>query len=511
MRIKNSFYNMAAVVVLYFVKIILSFAGKTCLIQIMGDEYNGIYALFGSIISMLSIAELGIGSAIIYNLYKPVKEKHIEEIKMIMNFYKQCYTLIAGVILLIGILITPLIKNIIGDLNIHDNIYILYYLFLLESVSSYAFSYKRSIIYANQKNYIISLCDIIGVVILQILQILTLIYTHNFILYLVVGIICKIAENIIIQICADRKYPYLKERVSGKLSHQIQRDIMEKVKGLLFHRIGSYIVFGTDNIIISRMVNIVAEGLYSNYLTIINPLSSILAQMISTLQASVGDLLIENNKEKNYSIYKRISFLNFWLYTVASICMFYLIQNFIMLWLGEKYLFDLSIVFVLSINFWQTGMRGALGTFKNASGIYYEDRYVPLVESIINIVVSISLTYLYGIIGVFIGTFISSLVIFLYSFPILVYRPLFDKGYLIYVKEMWSYIFGWILSFIGVHVAVKFYEYINIGNGYLSFGIKAVMVFVVVNLTVVLQYHKNEEFQYYKKLIITSIGCLRKK
>ena len=133
-------------------------------------------------------------------------------------------------------------------------------------------------------------------VILQILQILTLIYTHNFILYLVVGIICKIAENIIIQICADRKYPYLKERVSGKLSHQIQRDIMEKVKGLLFHRIGSYIVFGTDNIIISRMVNIVAEGLYSNYLTIINPLSSILAQMISTLQASVGDLLIENNK-----------------------------------------------------------------------------------------------------------------------------------------------------------------------------------------------------------------------
>ena len=121
------------------------------------------------------------------------------------------------------------------------------------------------------------------------------------------------------------------------------------------------------------------------------------------------------------------------------------------------------------------------------------------------------MTYLYGIIGVFIGTFISSLVIFLYSFPILVYRPLFDKGYLIYVKEMWSYIFGWILSFIGVHVAVKFYEYINIGNGYLSFGIKAVMVFVVVNLTVVLQYHKNEEFQYYKKLIITSIGCLRKK
>ena len=112
----------------------------------MGDEYNGIYALFGSIISMLSIAELGIGSAIIYNLYKPVKEKHIEEIKMIMNFYKQCYRLIAGVILLIGILITPLIKNIIGDLNIHDNIYILYYLFLLESVSSYAFSYKRSII-----------------------------------------------------------------------------------------------------------------------------------------------------------------------------------------------------------------------------------------------------------------------------------------------------------------------------------------------------------------------------
>ncbi len=501
MRTKNSVYNILGVTALYFVKILLSFVGKTCLIKVMGDEYNGINALFGSVISMLSIAELGIGTAIIYNLYKPVKENNIEAIKSIMIYYKKCYRLIAGIVLVLGIIMTLFIGDLIGELSIGENLYFLYYLFLLDAVCSYLFSYKRSIIYANQKNYIISMFDMAYVVLLQVLQITVLLYLRDFAAYLVVGIICKLLENILIQFYADKKYPYLKDKQVGKISSEIRLDIREKVKGLLFHRIGSYIVFGTDNLIISHMVNIVAEGLYSNYLTIINPLSNILSQMINALQPAVGNLLVENDKEKNFNVYKKISFINFWIYTVSSICLFYLIQDFIILWLGKEYLFELGIVFVLCVNFWQTGMRGALGAFKNAAGIYYEDRYIALAESIINILVSIILTYKYGIIGVFVGTFVSSQLLFLYSFPVLVYKPLFDKNYIFYIKEMLGYIGVWLFSFAVTYFMSELIEYIYVSNTILNFLLKTGSIFLTVNIILVLLYYRKSEFYYLKDIL----------
>lgn len=505
MRTKNSIYNMMGVITLYFVKIVLSFTGKTVLIWIMGDEYNGINALFTSMISMLSIVELGIGSAITYNLYQPMKENDRETLKSIMYFYKNCYRIIAVIVMLLGVCCSPMVKSLVGEVRIQDNIYVIYYFFLFDSAASYLLSYKRSILYAAQKNYIISICDIGYTVCLQLLQIFVLVTSRNFIFYLLVGIICRVLENLIIQFWANKKYPFLKEKNVEKLAVSIRKDIIEKVKGLLFHKIGSYIVFGTDNMIISRMVNIVAEGLYSNYLTIINPLSSIIAQMITSLQASVGNLLVEKDKEKNYLIYKRISLLNFWLFTVAGICFFYLVQDFMILWLGNEYLFSDGVVFVLALNFWQTGMRGAIGVFKNAAGIYYEDRFVPLIESVINAAVSLILTYFYGVIGVFIGTFISSLVLFFYSFPVLVYKPLFDREYKGYVKEMVWYLMEWFLCLLVGFVVMKGVGMITMENAILAFVIKGVMIFVCSNVVLLLFHHKQKEFQYYKKFICKKV------
>lgn len=500
MRIKNSLYNMIGVVALYFIKIFLSFMGKTCLIRIMGNEYNGINALFNSIISMLSIAELGIGSAIIYNLYKPVKENNIREIKSIMHLYKVCYRAIATIVLAIGICITPFVKLLVGNVSITDNIYVLFYLFLADAVASYLLTYKRSIFYANQKNYIVSICDIGYTFLMQILQIVVLIVAHSYIGYITIGIVCRIIENLVIQYFADKKYPYLKEKNIPKLSRAVSKNIIENVKGLLFHKIGGYIVYGTDNIIISRMVNIVAEGFYSNYLTIINPLSNILAQIISALQASVGNLLVDKNKEKDYEIYKRIDFLNSWLSTVCCVCIFCLIQDFIVVWLGDNYLFSRYVVFVLSINFWQTGMRNVLGVFKNAAGIFYTDRYVPIIESVVNLTVSILLTKFYGIIGVFLGTFVSSLVVFLYSFPILVYIPLFGKKYADYIMEMMSHIIDLSACLIISWFCVQVIETGGF-NGYFKFIIKALSVFGISNIVLFVLKHKNPNLNYYIVLI----------
>lgn len=503
MRTKNSFFNMAGVLTLYFIKVLFAFAGKTFLIKILGDEYNGINALFGSIISMLSVAELGIGAAIVYNLYKPVKESNIEQIKSLMRFYRDCYFAISGIVLLLGICMIPFLNGLVGQIHISESIYTLFFLFLIESASSYLLTYKRSIFYADQKNYIISICDIGYTFALHSLQIAALFLTKNYVSYLVAGIICRVSENLIIQYCANRMYPYLKERDVKKISVTVRQDIAKKVKGLLFHKIGSYVVFGTDNLIMSRMIGIVAEGLYSNYLTIINPLANIVGQMINALQGSVGNLLVETDKEKNYTIYKRIALLNFWLYTVVSICFFYLIQDFIVLWLGERYLFNGLVVFVLSLNLWQTGMRNALGVFKNAAGIFYEDRYIPIIESIINLVVSIILTRYCGIVGVFLGTFVSSLAIFCYSYPVMVYQPLFNKGYGQYIKEMIGFAAQWAIYVLCSHFVSEFVDNFNIPSPEWQFLLKAVILFVAVNLLLLIGNGKSREFRYYKDLVVT--------
>lgn len=498
MRTKNSIYNLLGSFLFYFVKIIFLFIGQTCLIKILGNQYNGVKGLFSNIISMLSLAELGIGAAIVYNLYEPVRNNDIDIIKSIMQFYKKCYHIIAMIVLLAGFCILPFIKSIVGTVNISENIYLLFLLFLLDSVASYLLSYKRSIIYVEQKNYIISLFDTLYIIVLQILQIAVLYFLHNFIVYLVVGIICRIGENTLIHIYANIKYPFLKEGNVHKLQKNVIDDIIEKVKGLLFHNIGSYVVLGTDNILMSKLVNIIAVGFYSNYLMVINALSNVLSQIIQSVQASVGDLLVEKNYKKNYEIYKRLEFANFWIYSVVSVTVYYLIQDFIVLWLGKNYLFDNIVVFCIILNFWQTGMRNVISAFKTGAGIFYEDRYVPIIESIVNIILSILLTVKLGIIGIFLGTFVSTLCLFLYSYPILVYKPLFKRNAREYYKYILTAFFKWIVTILFVSFIDNRIDEVNyISNKYILFVIKGILIFFVTNIIFLIFHLRTDEFKFW--------------
>lgn len=503
MRTKNSVYNMIGVLGLYVVKLVFSFIGKTYLIRIMGDQYNGINGLFSNIISMLSIAELGIGSAIVYNLYEPVRNNDIPQIQSIMRFYKRCYHIIAGVVCAIGLAIVPLVPSITGEVAIHENIYVLYLLFLMDSVASYFLSYKRSLLFVYQKNYIISAFDGIYTVALPIVQIAVLAATRNFVLYLGMGILCRIAENLLIHFYVNHKFPYIRERDVAPVSRKVRDDIKEKVKGLLFHNIGSYVVFGTDNILLSRFFGVIVVGFYSNYLTVINPLQNILKQMVTSVQASVGDLLVERDQKKNYSIYSRLEFVNFWLYTAVSVTLFYVIQNFISVWLGPERLFDNWIVLLLALNFWQTGMRNPITIFKTAAGIFYEDRWVPIAESVVNIVASILLAQWIGTAGVFAGTFISSCCLFLYSYPVLVYKPLFGRRPRTYLKELGLLLLQWVLCMlVCLGVARGFDALIHIGNGWIRVIAKALAVFLTVNLTLLLlNLRKRDQLDYLKETV----------
>ncbi len=502
MRTKNSVYNIIGVIALYITKILFNFVGKTVLIRVMGDQYNGVSGLFANVISVLAIAELGIGSAIVYNLYKPVKENDIPAVKSLMRFYKKCYHIIAAVVLAAGLCILPFVRFFAVDVSVNESVYVLYLFYLADSVVSYFFAYKRSLIYVYQKNYIISIFDVLYNFTLQVSQILVLLFTHNFLLYLFVMVICRIAENICIHIYANKKFRFLSDKDAEPISDNVKKDIVTKVKGLLFHNIGTYVVMGTDNILISRLVGIVEVGFYSNYNAVFGPLASILKQVITAVQASVGNLLVEKDYEKNYKIYRRLELVNFWLYSAVSISVFYEIQYFMTIWLGERYLFSNGIVFCLALNFWQTGMRNAPAVFKGAAGIFYEDRFVPIIESVINIVVSIVLALKFGIIGIFLGTFISSLCLFLYSYPFLVYKKVFNRSPKEYFVSLLVFAIEWLLIFVLMGAIAGVYDrIITIDNRVIDFIVRGVTIFISSNLVLLIIYGRSEEFKYYFNLV----------
>ena len=506
MRTKNSIYNVIGVMVLYFTKIVVTFIGKTVLIRIMGDQYNGLNGLFSNIISMLSIAELGVGSAIIYNLYEPVRNRDLTRIKSIMRFYRKCYHAIAGIVFAIGVCVLPLVKSIVGEVAVDESVYVIYLFYLLDSVMSYFLSYKRSIIYVYQKNYIISIFDTLYVASMQLLQVGIILVTHNFLLYLTVMTMSRVVENIGIHLYVNRQYPFLLDKDTEPVSDDVKRDIVTKVKGLMFHNIGSYIIFGTDNILISKLVGIIEVGFYSNYMAIFNPLANILKQVITSVQASVGDLLVEKDSEKNFQIFKKLELINFWLYTSVSISVFYVVQDFVILWLGERYLFNTNIVFCLVLNFWQTGMRNVLSVFKGAAGIYYEDRYIPLLESVINVIVSVILTLKFGIVGIFIGTFISSLCLFFYSYPILVYKNILGQKVMDYFKSFFRFILEWIGYILLVGIVSKEYDRLGlIQSQLLNFIVKSGVVFGVVNILLYVTHGRSYEFKYFYGLFCKKV------
>lgn len=507
MRTNNAIKNAISSIIMSIGMILIGFVSQKIFIITLGTEYLGLNGLFNNILSILSVAELGFGSAIVYNLYKPIADNDISKINILLNFYKKTYWIIASIILLFGLLITPFLNLIIGITTI-ENIHLLFILSLLDIIASYLLTYKRSILYASQKNYIINFVHLACVLLLNTLQIIFLLFTKNYIIYLVLKIILRLIENIVITDIANKKYPYIKEATNKSLDIETKNDIFKKVKGLMLHNVASAVVQGTDNIIISKMFGVMTVGLYSNYYLIISALNGLITQMFQSLTATVGNLLIENDHNKSYFIYKKIHFLNSLIYCTASICILCIIESFIKLWLGEEFLLSHQVLIVIIVNFYIQGMRKVNSIFKNAAGIFYEDRYIPLIESIINIIFSILLAKKFGLLGVFLGTIFSSSVLYFYTYPVLIYKKMFKMKYREFFIDMVKPVFLLILSFISTQMIINF---ISFSNEIVEMMIRIVISFVIVGILHMIVYYKSGEVKYYFNIIKGLIKKYEKK
>lgn len=498
MRTKLSIINVSVSYIASALAMIIGFITQAIFLENLNESYLGINGLFTNIVSMLSIVELGIGTAIIYNLYKPISVGDKEKIKSLVNYYKKTYRKIAIIIFLIGLLVIPFLSYIVGKTDIKENINLIYLLFLLDTSIYYLISYKRTILIANSKSYHVNIVHIFYLVIVNSLQIFILFKYQDYYLYLIIKFIMRIVENIVINIIANKNYGYLKEKNINALDISIIKDIKLKIKSLFFHKIGTFIVSGTDNILISMFFGINSVGLYSNYFLITNSVSGFFLQAFSTLTSTVGNLLVTSDVKHQKKVYNRILFLNAWIAVFTSSAILVIIETFIKLWIGEQYILSFSILIVIIINFYFNSMRMTYNVFKDAAGIYYEDRFIPIYESICNIIFSILFAKLFGLVGIFIGTISSQLILHLYSYPKYVVNKLFSISYGEYLKKFLTYLLIFIASsFISYCVSIL-YVFPSV---ILNLIVRLLIAIVVPNIIMIIVFRKSEEFMYYMNLL----------
>ena len=497
-RIENTTKNSTVAIISKILIFLLQFICRTVFIRVLSTEYLGVNGLFTNILTMLSFAELGIGNAIIFKLYKPIADNDQEKIKTYMKFYQKAYILIGIIILTIGTLIIPFLKYMINDVpDIKENIYFIYVLFLTNSTISYFFTYKKSIIIGYQKEYITTIINFVAILVQNIVQIVILLITKNYILYLVIQILATFLDNYISSKKADKMYPFIKDKNYEKISKSEEKKIFTDVKALILYKIGDILSNGTDNIIISAFVGVSEVGLLSNYTTITNAIKTFLSAFFNGFTASVGNLNTTDDSQKKESIFYQILLLSFLIYGFVSIAIILLSNEFITIWLGQDYLLSFSVCFALGFNLYIDGMRFVNYTFRNTMGMFRKGRFVPLISSISNVVLSVILVQYIGIFGVLIATGLTRLFIMTVWDPYLLHKYKFNtscKRYYI------TYLYYLIIAALDLFTCNFIISKIAIG-GILGFIIKGIVIMITSYIIFLLLTFKMKEFKELKNIV----------
>ena len=415
-----------------------------------------------------------------------------------MALYRKVYRIIGLVVALLGCALAPFLPLLIRELPDIPHIYLIYLLFVLNSALSYFFVYKQSLIVADQKQYIITVCHYGLRIVLLLAQAFLLWLTRNYFVYLGLQIGMTLLENLLLAHAAGRLYPYLRASSDRALRRETKREILRNTRAMLFHRIGAVVVFGTDNLLISYFSGVVAVGIYSNYMIVTNGLGTIYGRLFGALTASVGNLTAVSTPEHALPVFRRVHFAGSWLYGFSFVCLYTLFNPFIELWPGEQYLFCQEIVLLISVNFYITGMRQAVLTFRDACGLYWYDRYKSVVESVINLAVSAALAVPYGVAGIFIGTFVSTMTTCFWVEPLVLFRYGLKTSVCPYFKD---YAVNTVITLLAAAAVWNICEALP-GAGLPLFLAKMAVCAVAGNLFFLLVYHRREEFRYFTKLLI---------
>lgn len=427
-RTQNTLRNISASLGGQLLNNFLRWICRVVFIYTLGKEYLGISSLYVNILTILSLSELGLGSAITYSLYRPLAEQDIESVKSQMQFFKNAYRVIGICILAIGLCLIPFLPVLMKGSTDAVNIYEYYFLYLMQSVVSYLFfAYKGILLNADQKKYIGDMITYLTQVIMNVVQILVLILLRSFFLYTILAILFEIIRNAVIALAVDRRYPYLKEK-AVPLSKEERRSIFQRVYAMSLYKVASVVGTSTDNLVISANISVIFVGLYNNYYMIIQVIEKILSGIFQGFTASLGNYFVTENLEENEKMFRVLNRLNLWAVTFCSVSFAVLLQPFIGFCFGSDYLLEYTVVIVIVLNFATNYQNLVVQIYKNVTGLFVKGRYRAVATAVLNLIISIILVRRIGLAGVFLGSIISRLVTTWWYDAWLIYRHAFHKS-----------------------------------------------------------------------------------
>lgn len=421
-RTEYSAMNTTVAIGSRMVAILMGFVTRVVFTHTLSEAYVGVNGLFTDILNVLSLSELGVGTAITFSLYNPIAQGDEEKQKSLMKLYQTIYRGVALLVLAAGLMVIPFMDVLIKNQPEVGNLTLIYLMYLGNSVISYLLVYKRTLIDAHQKLYVGILYQTVFLVIQDVLQILVLLYTKNFILFLAIYIVCTLGTNLSISRRAGKLYPFLRDKNVRPLESGERREIARNIKAMLMHKIGMVVINNTDNLILSAFVGIVSVGCYSNYYLVIGSIRQILDQIFLGITASVGNLGVTEDSGRVKRIFEIAFFIGQWLYGWAAICLFELVSPFVEISFGRQYLFSATVVFVICLQFYVMGLRKATQVFRDSLGLFWFDRYKSVVEAILNIGFSLWFVQIWGICGIFLGTVVSTAMTSMWVEPYVLYK-----------------------------------------------------------------------------------------
>ena len=483
--------------------LLLVFVSRIIFVRVLDAGYLGINGLFTNILNVLSMADLGMGTAMMYSLYKPIAENNVDKINALIAFFKKIYSAIALAVLAVGLAVMPFLDYIVKLDKPIVGLRGYYFLALLNVVMSYLFVYRTTLLTADQKGYILNKYIMIFKGITFIVQTCVLVLFKNYFLYLAAALVISFVSNLVQNLIALKYYPYLKNK-SFSLDKKEKKRIARDVKATFIYKISGTIQENTDSILISVFAGTIFVGYYSNYSIIFSAVVSIINLLFNAIKASIGNLIASNeaSQEEKIFYYKVLDLINFWIVGWSSICLLCLIQDFIQLVFGTGYTLEFPVVGAIVLNFYVTNIRQTLWVFRETTGLFHETRYIVAVTAVLNLFLSLLFGYFWGITGIIAATIIAKMAYAWWKEPMVLFRKFFDISakayYFTYIKRI-------CLCGIGGAATICVCYTIDSGNMYVEFVERIIICCIIPNILFLICYLKTPEFQYIFKRLIKPI------
>ena len=504
-RTDKSIKNFTVGAIGYIVTLFLSFIARTIFIKCLSAEYLGINGLFSNILTVLSFAELGIGDALVFSMYKPAKEGNYEKLEQLLDFYRKAYRAIALVVGVVGFALSFCVDFLVAEKPaINENFRMIFLLFLLDNVCSYLQVYKQAVLTIEQDNYVASLLRMAVRVFATIAQSVVLVFTHNYYLYLIMQIAATISSNIVLAIYVNKHYSWAKKKSNSKLAIEERNAIFKDVKALAVSKIASVVSNGSDNLVIAKILGLTSVGIVSNYTLIINSIYSFLWSAISSVSSSFGNLNVDASIEKKRSVFNELYLFTLWVYAFVSISVMVLINPFISVWLGDEYLTNQAVAFALVLIVFISGINFPIFTFRTTCGYFDEAKSAYVWFAILNITLSVILGKHFGLFGVYIATSISRFCTSEIREGIIVYRKVLE---LPVRKYFIRYIGMLVLVFLNYEITNCIVSRIQL-QGIGGFFVKAIVCAIICNMILLACFFRTVPF---KNLTERGMQVIKKK